>query len=271
MILNKLSLDFKQNGYIITSLPTLINQIDKINKKIDLLIKKKDFKTNPKAFHYNKSPRIVEAWKNILEIRKIAYNKTLIKLLKKLKNNKEPIPFSSINFMKGTEQPMHSDYIHFATLPHNYLLGVWIAMEDINKDSGPLAIVEKSHKFPILTNEKLSLTIPKNEIELKKNYTVYENYVKKLINKNKCEIKELPIKKGQLIIWDANLLHGALKIKNKTLSRKSMVLHYHFAGCKKYFNPIYSLTSKHVFAYRDLNKLKIKKTNEKISNFENNI
>jgi hypothetical protein len=96
MNLNKLNIDFKKNGYIITSIPSFINQINKINKRIDLLIKKKDFKTNPKAFHYNKSPRIVEAWKDILEIRKIAYNRILRKLLKKLKNNKEPIPFSTI-------------------------------------------------------------------------------------------------------------------------------------------------------------------------------
>jgi len=259
MNLNKLNPDFKKNGYIVISIPGLIDRIDRINKKIDLLIKKKDFKTNPKAFHYNKSPRIVEAWKDILEIRKIAYDKILIKLLKKLKNNKQPIPFSTINFMKSTEQPMHSDYIHFATLPHNYLLGVWIAMEDINKDSGPLAIVEKSHKFTTLSNEKLNLKIPKNETELKKNYTAYENYIKNLIHKNKSEIKELPVKKGDIIIWDANLLHGALKIKNKKLTRKSMVIHYHFAGCKKYFNPIYSMASKKIYALRDLKKLMIKK------------
>jgi ectoine hydroxylase-related dioxygenase (phytanoyl-CoA dioxygenase family) len=263
MNLNKLNTNFKKNGYIITSIPSLINKINKINIKIDLLIKKKDFKTNPKAFHYNKSPRIVEAWKDISEIRKVAYNKILLKVLKTLKNNREPIPFSTINFMKGTEQPMHSDYIHFATLPHNYLLGVWIAMEDIHKDSGPLAIVEKSHKFPILSNEKLNLKIPKNEIELKKNYTAYEIYIKNFINKNKYEIKELPIKKGDIIIWDANLLHGALKIKNKKLTRKSMVLHYHFAGCTKYYNPIYSMTSKKLYALRDLKKLKIKNINEK--------
>jgi ectoine hydroxylase-related dioxygenase (phytanoyl-CoA dioxygenase family) len=263
MYIKELRNNFIKNGYVITSMPSIIDDIDKINKKINSLIIRRDFKTNPKAFHYNKSPRIVEAWKDISEIRKIAYDKVLTKLLKALKNNKKPIPFSTINFMKGTEQPMHSDYIHFATLPHNYLLGVWIAMEDINKDSGPLAIVEKSHKFPILSNEKLNLKIPKNEIELKKNYTIYENYIKNLIKKNKSEIKELPIKKGDIIIWDANLLHGALKIKNNKLTRKSMVLHYHFAGCKKYFNPIYSMTSKKVYALRDLKKLKIKKVNEK--------
>ena len=67
-------------------------------------------------------------------------------------------------------------------------------------------------------------------------------------------IKELIIKKGEIIIWDANLLHGAFKIKNKKLTRKSLVFHYHFAGCERYYNPIYSYSSKNIYALRDLKK-----------------
>ena len=89
--------------------------------------------------------------------------------------------------------------------------------------------------------------------------TIYENFIKKTIRKKKAKVKEVPIKKGEAIIWDANLLHGGLKIKDKNLTRKSLVYHYHFEGCKKYFNPIYSLVSKGIFAERDLNKLKISK------------
>jgi len=258
MNLKNLKKSFDLNGYVIIQLPHILTKIDKINKKIDKLIIKDDFKTNPKAFHYNKSPRIVEAWKTISEIKKIAYDKLLFSLLKALKNNRKPIPFSTINFLKGTEQPMHSDYVHFATLPHNYLVGVWIALEDIQRDAGPLAVVSGSHKFPILSNESLNLKIPSNEKELKKNYTAYEKAVKKNIKK-KSLIKEIPVKKGEVIIWDANLLHGALKIKNKKLTRKSIVYHYHFDGCKKYYNPVYSLISKGIYAERDLKKLKISK------------
>ena len=250
---------FIKDGYAIISLPHILKKIDTINKKIDGIIINKNFKTNPKSFHYNKSPRIVESWKKISEVRNIAYDKELLRILRILKKNKEPIPFSTINFLKGTEQPMHSDYIHFATLPENYLVGVWIALEDINKDAGPLAIINASHKFPVLTNEKLNLNIPSSEKELKKNYTIYENHIKKTIKIKKAKVKEIPIKKGELIIWDANLLHGGLKIKNKNLTRKSLVYHYHFEGCKKYFNPIYSFPSKGIFAERDLKKLKINK------------
>ena len=59
------------------------------------------------------------------------------------------------------------------------------------------------------------------------------------------------------------MLHGAFKIKNKKLTRKSLVFHYHFSGCIKYYNPIYSLTSKNIYAERDLKKLKFKMFEEK--------
>ena len=49
-------------------------------------------------------------------------------------------------------------------------------LEDINKDAGPLAIVNASHKFPVLTNEKLNLNIPSSEKELKKLYYLRKSY-----------------------------------------------------------------------------------------------
>ena len=250
---------FKDTGYCVIDFSHLSKKIDKINLKIDLKLKRKNIKTNPKAFHYNSSPRIVESWKYIKEVREIAHNKKLNKILRYLKNNRKPLPFSTINFIKGTEQPLHSDYIHFATIPDFYLVGVWLALEDVHINAGPLAIVEKSHKFPLLNNDKLKLKIPTNENELKKNYTIYEKEVKNILKKKKSKIKQIIIKKGEIIIWDANLLHGALKITDKKLTRKSLVFHYHFDDCKKYYNPIYSLPNINLYAERNLKNLVIKK------------
>ena len=43
-----------------------------------------------------------------------------------------PKAFSTINFLHSTQQPLHSDYVHFGTLPEGRLAGSWIALEDIN-------------------------------------------------------------------------------------------------------------------------------------------
>ena len=62
---------------------------------------------------------------------------------------KTPLPFSTINFLTSTQQPLHSDYAHFGTIPELLLAGSWIALEDISPDSGPLQIVPTSHKWNI--------------------------------------------------------------------------------------------------------------------------
>ena len=56
--------------------------------------------------------------------------------------------------------------------------------------------------------------------ELEKNYRVYEKYIKNLVKYKKLQTKELHIKKGQAIIWAANLLHGGAKMQNYKLTRK---------------------------------------------------
>jgi hypothetical protein len=38
-------------------------------------------------------------------------------------------------------------------------------------------------------------------------------------------------RRGEVLIWHANLLHGGAPVRNKTLSRWSQVSHYYFRGC----------------------------------------
>src|SRR5215469_12593792 len=57
-------------------------------------------------------------------------------------------PFAAINFMKGSRQHLHQDMGVFHIYPHNYLIGAWIACEDVAADSGPLVLYPGSHRAP---------------------------------------------------------------------------------------------------------------------------
>ena len=46
-------------------------------------------------------------------------------------------------------------------------------------------------------------------------------------------------KKGQALIWAANLLHGGSRQKDPSLTRWSQVTHYYFEGCS-YYSPMES-------------------------------
>ena len=115
-----------------------------MNNEIQTLLKSRNIKTNSSFFSYNNSPRIVDAGKDCSMVVDLALNEKVLSLLK-LFYRKKPIPFSTINFLKGTEQPLHSDTIHFGSIPKGYLSACWVALEDTDEDNGALMVVEGSH------------------------------------------------------------------------------------------------------------------------------
>ena len=249
--LKKIAIDMHEKGYCIVNLNLNDTFINDINFDISEALDKGNIKKNPKIYHYNKFPRIVEAWKYSKNVARLAKNSRLNKILKFLYQSK-PLPFSTINFIGGTEQPFHSDYIHFGSLPHKYLVGAWIALENTNKFNGALRVVPGSHKLPLIDYQDLKLKKPQNILELEKNYRVYEKYIKELIKVKKLKFKELYLKRGEVILWAANLLHGGSKVKNKKLTRRSQVVHFHFKNSEVYYNPGFSEPKKGLYVDRKL-------------------
>jgi len=242
------------DGYCVLDINSDDSVIDDVNVGIFNHLKKDNPKLNPDYYHYNSSPRIIEAWKHIPAIISLANDKNVIEFLK-LMYEREPLPFSTINFLKSSEQPLHSDYMHFSSKPERYLCGVWFALEDIDIDSGPLAVVKGSRDLPIVTIDELGLDIPKNTKQLKANYTVYEDAVRNIVSSNNLMKEPITIKKGQCLIWAANTLHGGSPINNPSLTRKSLVVHYHFSGCE-YYNPGFSSFKNDQIATRKLEIIK---------------
>lgn len=251
LFLKKIAISMHENGYAIFNSGVKNQLIDNINEDISEAISKGEIKKNPKIYHYNKFPRIVEAWRFSRNVSRLALNLKLKKILRFLYDSK-PLPFSTINFIGGTEQPIHSDYIHFGSLPHKYLAGAWIALEDINNNNGPLSIIPKSHKLPLVDYQDLKISKPTDMLKLEKNYRVYEKFIKNLIEVKKLKSKKLNIKKGEIIIWAANLLHGGTKMINKKLTRKSQVVHFHFDKGELFYNPGFSEPKKGIYVERKL-------------------
>jgi len=133
--------------------------------------------------------------------------------------------FQSINFYRGSEQAAHSDFVHMATYPKGYLIAAWIALEDVDADNGPLEYLPGSHKLPYLLWPEFD---PEHSKWLLNNsaYKKYEDQLDGIIAQHSFEKKEFHAKKGDVLIWHGNLLHGGKAILDKNRSRKSMVLHY---------------------------------------------
>lgn len=79
-------------------------------------------------------------------------------------------------------------------------------------------------------------------------YPQYEKKIKELVDKHDLHPDYGVIKKGEALIWHANLLHGGSEQRDLSRSRHSQVTHYFFAGCR-YYTPL--LSRQGVTTYRN--------------------
>lgn len=184
-----------------------------------------------------RGPRLAHAYKYCESVRKIAANAYVIDLLSIL-YGRRAFPFQTLNFPVGTQQPFHSDSVHFTSAPERFMVGVWVAFEDITLENGPLEYYPGTHKWPIFTNEHLGKLRDKVE-EKYDTYDTYINLWRALVENAGLEPSIVTLKKGQAVIWCANLLHGGSRQLNPYRSRHSQVTHYYFENCS-YYVPVNS-------------------------------
>lgn len=208
--------------------------------------------------------RIQDAWEFNDNVRKIATLDIVYDKLRLL-YQREPIPFQTLNFPVGTQQNTHSDMIHFNSIPQRFMCGVWVALEDITDDNGPLHYYPKSHKLPFYDMLDIGVKASDNREKKKAMMAYLENYetfIQEIIDALDLKKTTLNIKKGQALIWSANLLHGGDKIKKYGATRHSQVTHYYFENCM-YYSPKYSDVAINKIYLTDLTDIK---TGRKIVN-----
>jgi hypothetical protein len=180
--------------------------------------------------------RIQDAWKFDADVKAIAANQAILDLLSKLWGRRA-FPFQTLNFPVGTQQDAHSDSVHFSSLPERFMCGVWLAMEDIGPDAGPLFYYPGSHRWPIMTNAMIGRRGYGGQLA-----SAQEPYAQAwgaLVEAHGASMDTFQARKGQALIWCANLLHGGSPQTNPRLTRWSQVTHYYFEDCI-YYTPAFS-------------------------------
>ena len=213
---------YAEHGYVIFE-----PKIPNFNQLADQIISDvKDKFTDPKrlqdAYSFSEAAKSLAGTQDILDKLRLLYQRN-------------PFPFQTLNFRVGTEQPTHSDTVHFHSVPFRFMCGVWVALEDIDNFNGPLHYFPGSHKLPLYDYNDLGLMSSGDYSQ----YCVYETFIKKLMETSGCKRTELNVKKGQALIWAANLFHGGSPILDFNRTRHSQVTHYYFEDCL-YYTPLLS-------------------------------
>ena len=180
--------------------------------------------------------RIQDAWKFDEDVRAIASNTAILALLDKL-YGRPAFPFQTLNFPVGTEQAPHTDVVHFSSLPERFMCGVWVALEDITLDNGPLCYFPGSHRWPILTNALIGRR--GHGSALASAQDPFEPAWTALREATGAIEDRFLARKGEALIWSANLLHGGSAQTDRRRTRWSQVTHYYFEDCI-YYTPAFS-------------------------------
>src|SRR5450755_59137 len=100
--------------------------------------------------------RAPDAWAVSPSVKQIALAPAVLELLRTL-YGREPRPFQTLNFRPGTQQRTHADAVHTDTEPPELMCGVWVALEDVDMDCGPLVYYPGSHKLAQVTPTDVGL------------------------------------------------------------------------------------------------------------------
>lgn len=130
------------------------------------------------------------------------------------------------------------------------MAGVWVALEDIDSDNGPLVYYPGSHKLPVFTNEHIGANPDYLAENPHAHYMQYERAWEEIVDSLGLQPLEFHAKKGQALIWSANLLHGGAAQKDLGRTRYSQVTHYYFHGCC-YYAPLGSVPFLGTIHFRD--------------------
>ncbi len=196
--------------------------------------------------------RIQDAWRFNADVRAIAANPKILELLSAI-YQKPALPFQTLNFPVGTQQPAHSDHAHFNSIPDRFMCGVWLAFEDIGEENGPLFYYPGSHKWPSYQNEHLGVSYR----DISPGYPGYARYVALWDALKEAQGLQRDVflaKKGQALIWTSNLLHGGSPHQNKQKTRWSQVTHYFFEGCA-YTTPLANDSFQGTILFRDITNI----------------
>ncbi|SDE87388.1 Phytanoyl-CoA dioxygenase (PhyH) [Dyadobacter soli] len=246
-------LDYQKNGFVV--IPGLLPQslVDQTRQDAE----QKAFNPDYPIKTFRDDRRIQDFWTESEASRQLACYPALLEILE-IFYGREAVPFQTLNFRYGSQQRAHSDTIHFSSLPAKFMCGVWVALEDITEENGPVFYYPGSQKLP---EYDFSHIRPDAKTTSYEDYVHYEDFIEKIVEAQQFEKKKFFAKKGDLLIWSSNIIHGGSPVTREGATRWSQVTHYFFKDCYYYTPMLSNMVTKQLYLRGELVNMK---TGEKV-------
>jgi Phytanoyl-CoA dioxygenase (PhyH) len=155
-----------------------------------------------------------------------------------------PVAFQTMSMRKGSEEPLHIDTGPLTLTEPMTLCASWVALEDVKPDSGEFEYAPGTHRV----SERLHFGVAKGHDGDMKEYGQTLEFVHQQMDEHGLKAERFMAKKGDVLIWHGDLMHGGAKIVDPALTRMSLVAHFMPLGVMPNF---YDFSNVNTYAYRD--------------------
>jgi phytanoyl-CoA hydroxylase len=171
-------------------------------------------------------------------IEQIILHENISKCLTDFTGSDKHVWYQSMFFDKSTGTKLHQDTWYLDTNPNGKLVGVWIALEDIEETAGPFCIYSNSD-----TSKLSPLDFDFENLDSDANFkSTFPNATR----------YDFTARAGDILIWDSLSIHGALLPDNETKTRKSITAHFYPLGLRIQDPPVKRLLS--IYDHQNLQK-----------------
>lgn len=217
---------FVKNGFMV--MEGLIDEelVDAVNAEIDDAIQ-----CGYQGYKYGSSQRIEHLHAHYPNMRRLWLDRRHLRFADLIFNGRAR-PCQTLTYVFGSQQDAHQDTIHLTPFPAGYMCGIWIALQDVQEDSGELVVFPGSHREP---------RVYLSESGCQKVQSDWSDFGAQVVPrwKEMTERYEPFVyrpKKGTVLIWHENLLHAGSVRRDTSRPRRSVVIHTFADGAIGYYD-----------------------------------
>jgi ectoine hydroxylase-related dioxygenase (phytanoyl-CoA dioxygenase family) len=228
---------FMERGYVVIKQAVPHAVIDRYLEDLDRIWRTSDARFRVAVRHadtispapelrYHPSYRLVDVYAYSRAAREAMFAEPVVRFLGQI-FERDVLAFQSLTFDRGSEQGIHQDPIFVVVSSPLELAASWIALEDIQEGSGELTYYEGSHRLPefYFAGEHKHWNPQRDGDEA---YAQYNTALAENTRRLALPLRKLSARKGDVLIWHADLAHGGSPITHPDpgITRRSLVTHY---------------------------------------------
>jgi hypothetical protein len=220
---------FVEEGYLVMDDAIEEPLLRRINGELDEAIRE-----GVQGYSYGSSQRIRNLHQRYGGVKALWRHPGVMRLLE-LVFDVPARPCQTLTYVFGSQQEAHQDTVHLTPFPQGYMCGVWVALEDVKPDSGELEVFPGTHRLPHVYMHGSGCEKVTDDDWADFGEKIVKRYRRMLDEGGFRSVTYRP-KRGTVLVWHENLLHGGSVRRDTSLSRRSIVSHYFADGAIAFYD-----------------------------------